>query len=475
MPQYTTNLKLFKYNTATDGKEVFSINEAMNYNWDILDKQPGTLKTNQITNCLTEVPQRINVGLNNGALTLKAGSVVIVPYGTSAPTFEVGDPLNGGEIVDISWDGQKLFYFVKYDEDLTSTFNIGDYDLIPQVNNDKLINTTVTDACYSGASEPTADFDDATWYDTTENVVKGTNDHGSTWITAYSSLPFCFAKATSAGYSSIETVFNGFGFIGSTIWCDKGVKGLASDGRNSDGSLKNIEIETEYFTTQTRDWFVSANQTQYVTITADGVGGFENKISSYYFEQKEKPEIQGHVLWHNTDENIMYWQNNDNIWVKNNCLKVFNINNTQTYTDGKIDNISEVKQVFRAVDYADTEFIAHQAMPSDRYIGLTLGATGSTYTAPANGWYCVIKDNGANGSYQFVDCHVMLPDYTPDGSVAPVSQYLYSVANSSTARNNGIHCLIPIRKGHLMQISYSATGDTQLFRFIYAQGAQGGS
>ena len=472
MPEYTDNLKLFKYNTATDGKEVFSINEAMNYNWDILDKQPGTLKTNQITNCLLEVPQRVNVELNNGTLTLKAGSVVIVPYGTSAPTLEIGDTLNGGEIIDISWDGSKLFYYVKYDW-FTITRTGSGYQAFLNMSPTGVYSSCGVIHAYSGSSAPSG-VTNMLWYDTTSNIVKRTNNSGNTWENYYS-LPFTVVTYGDGVVASIDKVFNGFGFIGSTIWCDKGVKGLASDGRNSDGSLKNIEIETEYFTTQTRDWFVSANQTQYVTITADGVGGFENKISSYYFEQKEKPEIQGHVLWHNTDENIMYWQNNDNIWVKNNCLKVFNINNTQTYTDGKIDNISEVKQVFRAVDYADTEFIAHQAMPSDRYIGLTLGATGSTYTAPANGWYCVIKENGANGSYQFVDCHVILPDYTPDGSVAPVSQYLYSVANNSTARNNGIHCLIPIRKGQLMQITYNANGVTLLFRFIYAQGAQGGS
>ena len=469
MPEYTDNLKLFKYNTETDGKEVFSINEAMNHNWDILDKQPGTLKTNQITNCLTEVPQRINVGLNNGALTLKAGSVVIVPYGTSAPTFEVGDPLNGGEIVDISWDGQKLFYFVKYESDKQYSYQDTPTGatLLSVASTGTIAPSFVRNAI-SGDNPSTTDVS-GTVYDTTANIV--TQYTGGIQNSTYNSLPFCVVDRQANSIKSIDNIFNGFGFIGSTIWCDKGVKGLAADGRNSDGSLKNIEFETEYVTSNTRTWTVGAGQTQYATISA-ATKGINAIIATYYFEQEEKPDFQGHILWFNTRENVMYWQNNDNVWTKVNDVKVFNINNTQAYTDGKIDNISEVKQVFRAVDYADTEFIAHQAMPSDRYIGLTLGATGSTYTAPANGWYCVIKDNGANGSYQFVDCHVMLPDYTPDGSVAPVSQYLYSVANSSTARNNGIHCLIPIRKGHLMQISYSATGATQLFRFIYAQGAQ---
>ena len=37
MSEYTPNLNLFKYNTSTDGKEIFSIEQALNYNWDILD------------------------------------------------------------------------------------------------------------------------------------------------------------------------------------------------------------------------------------------------------------------------------------------------------------------------------------------------------------------------------------------------------------------------------------------------------
>ena len=33
----TANLKLFKYNTSTDGKQKFNIDSALNNNWDILD------------------------------------------------------------------------------------------------------------------------------------------------------------------------------------------------------------------------------------------------------------------------------------------------------------------------------------------------------------------------------------------------------------------------------------------------------
>lgn len=37
MSELTPNLKLFKYNTETDAKQPFSINDCMNANWDKLD------------------------------------------------------------------------------------------------------------------------------------------------------------------------------------------------------------------------------------------------------------------------------------------------------------------------------------------------------------------------------------------------------------------------------------------------------
>ena len=49
MAEYTENLHLFKYNTETDTENVFSINQALNQNWDIIDSLLPT-KTSQLTN-----------------------------------------------------------------------------------------------------------------------------------------------------------------------------------------------------------------------------------------------------------------------------------------------------------------------------------------------------------------------------------------------------------------------------------------
>lgn len=45
MSTTTTNLGLFKYDPVTDGKEIFSIQTALNDNWDILDTKAGAPET----------------------------------------------------------------------------------------------------------------------------------------------------------------------------------------------------------------------------------------------------------------------------------------------------------------------------------------------------------------------------------------------------------------------------------------------
>ena len=115
-----------------------------------------------------------------------------------------------------------------------------------------------------------------------------------------------------------------------------------------------------------------------------------------------------------------------------------------------------LNDVFHAVDYSDTDFIAHQAMPSDRYIDLNLGASGSSYTAPDDGWFVVAKSSAGTNEYiNMVD----------------------TKTNLSTATNppsSGVNCrvFLPTSKNNVITISYNLTGATNTFRFIYANGAK---
>ena len=173
-----------------------------------------------ITNCITEIPQDIKLELNNGTLTLKAGSKFYVPNGA-----------NVYNAVTISSDmilpknsSAKYFIFLK--------------------DNGATADTMPVDYCYTGKFQPTITHTYAIWHDTASYKIKWTGDNGSTWVGGYS-FPICVIVNNTPGTekaSSIEQVFNGFGYVGKTVFALPGVKGLIPNGRNADGSLKNTEF-----------------------------------------------------------------------------------------------------------------------------------------------------------------------------------------------------------------------------------------
>lgn len=97
--------------------------------------------------------------------------------------------------------------------------------------------------------------------------------------------------------------------------------------------------------------------------------------------------------------------------------------------------------------------IAGLAMPSSRYIDLTLGASGATYTAPADGYVFVRGNPTANATY--------LAGYIDNIEVA--------VMWSNTTTTNYIS--FPVRKNVTYTIGFS-TGSITRHRFYYAVGSE---
>ena len=90
------------------------------------------------------------------------------------------------------------------------------------------------------------------------------------------------------------------------------------------------------------------------------------------------------------------------------------------------------------------------SLPSNRYIDLTLGTSGSTYTAPADGWFIL----GGNNGYAVFDMN---------NGMASVSQYIPGWF--------GAHAYIPVEKGEVVY-AYPYNLTDVIFRFIYAVGSQ---
>ena len=199
-----------------------------------------------ITNCITKIPQDIKLELNNGTLTLKAGSKVYVPNGVGV--FD--------EVVTES------------DSSVTTNANTP-LMLFIDTSTNKLTYEGIS-GCFSGNTAPTS-AQIMTWYDTQENKVKRSLDKGATW-TSYRSLPIGIANCDTSKITSIDQVFNGFGYIGSTTFALPGVEGLIPNGKNADGSLNNTKFKTMRVLTSIKD--SSWTQTQVQLINENILDGY---------------------------------------------------------------------------------------------------------------------------------------------------------------------------------------------------------
>ena len=100
--------------------------------------------------------------------------------------------------------------------------------------------------------------------------------------------------------------------------------------------------------------------------------------------------------------------------------------------------------------------MASMAFPSTKYVNLTLGASGSKYTAPADGYFCIAKRPTATGQHIYMGLNNGSP----------------SVTCNSFNNATHIQCYIPCKKGDTCTVSYSANGETAFFRFVYAVGCE---
>ena len=99
--------------------------------------------------------------------------------------------------------------------------------------------------------------------------------------------------------------------------------------------------------------------------------------------------------------------------------------------------------------------ISGLCMPSGRYIDLSLGATGTQYTAPANGLVYISKTSGASGNFIYLH---------RDGSNR------YGSFSQALGTGMWIDLFLLVKKGDVFAVDYDATGTTNFFRFYYAEG-----
>ena len=388
-----------EFNTETS-QQILS-NDGTNLIWR--NEQVGY---NQITNCITEIPQDIKLEINNGAITLKAGSKVYNGNGVLKTTTTDISSANA------NYDGQVLIALSKDFDVLLTGFVPGE---------------TVSELPTSAASFKI-------YYNTTDKKCYLDTTDG--WQEC--SLPIALGTSTTTSWTSIDQVFNGFGFIGSTIFALPGVKGLSPNGNDSlTGIKKNNIISIENILTYT-----CPNITANVILDL-----YANKIA-INSQAFDKPTTD--LIFFDEINNYNYAGlgiSND-IWVGSARIE-----------NGKIV-LFNPKHPISLIDKNDSSWVAQQAMPSKKYINLELGISGTVYTAVANGYIQLVKQATAANQY-LVAYDTNLPSTTVDENTIAIKW--------STSEVNDV-LYFPVRKGQQFIIGYTFGGKTIAFRLIFAQG-----
>ncbi len=323
------------------------------------------LNKTQITNCLTEVPQRINYTLENGTFTLKAGSVLIVPFGTEAPTLAIGDFLEGAsnnnnfKIVDIQYKNNQLFYWCEVQNDIAWQINVTTSGIIRHVavgisSTLEVWDKLVCNATTSSAETLPSDNISYMWYQPNNNKVVRTDESHTPNITM--SLPIAIVESGN-GYvfDKLHKVFNGMGNIGGINWVDKGVKGLIPYYRNEDRTLKSIEFtQTELKMGLNRSSVTSSSQNSLLGIYQEDTGCISPYLmlnDNNYYESDVQPNVPTqYAKWYDTYNNIFKTTSNTGqTWTEEKGLRI-----GHGYVDDGVLN-SSYQTVFQAADAQDID------------------------------------------------------------------------------------------------------------------------
>lgn len=383
---------------------------------------------NYTTNRILEIPQDIVITFDNGVLTLISGSKLYVPNGFKSdgttPKFDIF--ILQKDVISTRNVSVKEFYLYETKNDVISQWGDSDFGAIS-----------------SGTTAPTGKTY-MCWYDLNENKIKVTKDSGATWEDRGMSFPFCLATSGDTAIKQVDQLFNGFGYIGSTAFALPGVKYQFADGRNEDRTYKSITKSFDNVSLVSYAYQIKDPDRQPLSINDQGILIRTGK----YFIQNNQP-VSTDSVWYKPKTNEIFRSNGSGVYDKS--REIIIVNDISTNSEFNITSF-EPSEVQTINSYQRTE-LAGMSMPSNKYINLTLGATGTTYIAPDNGWVYICLD-GPNSHYVQISCD-NIPEYTNHNGVTSY-----------------VSLLVPVTEGTTFSVQYVGLSKVVCFRFIYAQGSQ---
>lgn len=287
---------------------------------------------------ITNIPEDIKLELSNGTLTLKSGSIITRPDGNQ--------------------------YIITSDKTITNAGN-GTRFVFIRTDNNNIVTYQLTN-CVSGITDSLSGQTYHVWFDTANNVINAYTSNTSTpAYTLY--LPCCIITGTASVVSSIDQVFNGFGYIGSTRFVLPGVEGYYPDGK--DGFKYT-------FTTTTVNNLLIINTTLKYT---NAISNFSrNNISnwSYGLEVVDTlPDVSSMVRYrryYSKKDNKVYDTSN-NITINQNKSIPYAYFSTETSSPYRITSL-DIKDEFLVVDLYEYEYASSKPISqyanSESYTGL---------------------------------------------------------------------------------------------------------
>lgn len=268
--------------------------------------------------------------------------------------------------------------------------------------------------------------------------MKFTSNSGSTWTSGYS-LPLGICQAGTSNFTSIDQVFNGFGYIGLVAFALPGIKIQYVQGTNIDGtyntgvatttSMLFVSLSANYPNSRGCLLSYSPSTQTFGLRMAYEIGNMSmvpsaGRAYSFMFCEQDG--------WFYVTENTTTYSKSTQVYVK---LGWF-YQKSATEASVKIDTVNTVNT------YSRSELSGIGAQ-SSKFETWTIGASDSFYTAPANG-------------YIYIDGY-------PNAAIYIIGRYS-GVGNASYGP--AITCRV--RKGETVQIRY--TGNMNALRFYYAEG-----
>lgn len=327
------------------------------------------------SNRIISIPQDIHLELNNGKLTLKAGSKVYIPNG-----FESDGTTRKFTTVVVGNDLLKEF---KYDSNYV-VFYTGT-SIIPEIREPTNV--------YSGENAPTGNTY-MIWFKPSDNLIYWTNDGGKNWLINNVSLPLGIVTCTNgSGFTKINNIFDGYGFIGSTAFILPGIVANIPVGVNDDGTLIN-EIVTQQaidFTTITKSWGTGSE-----TFFFNGINTYIHRASKSCYYQSTQPKVSDtDNYWYNTLTGMLLeTKDTGATWQQIKGVPAFTI----TFDASKITSLTSCgvhelanSNATNLSDYGRS-IVAGLGKPSQQSIDLPIAASGTEFIAPTNGYvYCAVK------------------------------------------------------------------------------------